>query len=178
MKKINWGEVEEAQNFTRICAGGYVCRVVKVEDDTQKEYLKIWCDPVEGEFKDFGTNAEQRTGQDWNYIRFYRSYKSTALNFFKAWLSALEKSNPGKFSANKFDSDESKMVGLRVGLVIADEEYLKQDGKKGLRTYVHKVLTPDEIRAGKFRVPDMKLLPPSAASASAAPEADPYDCPF
>ena len=36
MKKINWGEVEEAQNFTRICAGGYVCRVVKVEDNPQK----------------------------------------------------------------------------------------------------------------------------------------------
>ena len=63
MKKINWGEVEEAQNFTRICAGGYICRVVKVEDNPQKEYLEIWCDPVEGEFKDFGTNAEQRTGQ-------------------------------------------------------------------------------------------------------------------
>ena len=84
MKNVNWKDVEEAKDFTRICAGGYVCRVIKVEDDPQKEYLKIYCDPVEGEFKNFGSDTELRTGQDWSYIRFFRSYKSKALNFFKS----------------------------------------------------------------------------------------------
>lgn len=179
MKNVNWKEVEEAKDFSRICAGGYVCRVVRVEDNLKQEYLKIYCDPVEGEFKNFGENMELRTGQDWNYIRFFRSYKSTALNFFKSWLVALEKSNPGKFSADNFDGNESKMVGLLVGIVLGDEEYLKQDGTKGLRTYVHKTLTPEDIRAKKFKTPEMKLLPPNAAPAQAynAPEAD-NECPF
>lgn len=162
MKNVNWKDVEEAKDFTRICAGGYVCRVIKVEDDPQKEYLKIYCDPVEGEFKNFGSDAELRTGQDWSYIRFFRSYKSKALNFFKSWLIALEKSNPGKFSADNFDGNESKMVGLLVGIVLGDEEYLKQDGTKGLRTYVYKTLMPEDIRAQKFKTPEMKLLPPNA----------------
>lgn len=179
MKNVNWKDVEEAKDFTRICAGGYVCRVIKVEDDPQKEYLKIYCDPVEGEFKNFGSDTELRTGQDWNYIRFFRSYKSKALNFFKSWLIALEKSNPGKFSADNFDGNESKMVGLLVGIVLGDEEYLKQDGTKGLRTYVYKTLTPEDIRGQKFKTPEMKLLPPNAAPAQTynAPEAD-NECPF
>lgn len=181
MKNVNWKDVEEAKDFTRICAGGYVCRVIKVEDDPQKEYLKIYCDPVEGEFKNFGSDTELRTGQDWSYIRFFRSYKSKALNFFKSWLIALEKSNPGKFSADNFNGNESKMVGLLVGIVLGDEEYLKQDGTKGLRTYVYKTLTPEDIRAQKFKTPEMKLLPPNAApmqTLNCSASDIENDCPF
>lgn len=180
MKKINWKDVEEAKDFERIPAGGYVCRVVKVEDNPKQEYLRIWCDPVDGEYGSFGENTEQRTGQDFGYMRFIRSYKPSAYNFFKAWLSALEKSNPGKFSADNFDGNENKMVNLRVGIVWRYEEYLNSNNEKRLRGAAYKLLTPDDIRAGKFSVPETKLLPPDAAPAPAQcvpPDSD-IECPF
>lgn len=176
MKKINWNEVDEAQEFAKLTAGGYVCKVIKVEDVPDKEYLLVYCDVAEGEFKDIGWNAETANGNDWNYIKMYRSYKQTAYSFFKSFLSTLEKSNPRRFAANTFDGNEHKMVGLLIGLVLGEEEYTGQDGSVKIRTYVKTMTTPEKIRQGDYKVPALKVLQGASVTTPAETVSD--DCPF
>ncbi len=175
MEKINWAEVEEAKDYERVTAGGYVCRIVKVEDVPQKQYLRVYADVIEGEFANIGFNQQNRTGQDWGFIQFIRSYKPTARGFFKQLLSALEKSNNGRFTANTFDGNESKMVMMQLGLVLGEEEYLTQKGEKRIRTYVKDLTTPEAIRKGDFKVPALKMLPEEKQAA--VPVAA-NECPF
>lgn len=182
MRKINWGAVEEAKEFERLGSGGYVCRIVKVIDNPDREYLQVFMDVAEGEFKNYGTNAEARNNNDWSYIRMYRSYKESAYGMFKLFLSVLEKSNPN-FKANAFDGDENKLVNLFLGVVLGFEEYVKNDGTINVRTYVSRLVTPDDIRNKKYKVPDLKKLPaqtqnvPKAAPAQ-APVMEDDDLPF
>lgn len=175
MEKINWAEVEETKDYERVTAGGYVCRIVKVEDVPSKQYLRVYADVSEGEFANIGLNQQSRTGQDWGFIQFIRSYKPTARGFFKQLLSALEKSNAGRFSANSFDGNENKMVMLQIGLVLGEEEYLTQKGEKRIRTYVKDLTTPEAIRKGDFKVPALKIL--KEEEATAVPAAS-NECPF
>lgn len=65
MINIDWSKEQEAQEFARPGAGAYICRIVSVEDNPSKEYLKIYADIAEGEFKDYGKLSEERTGKDW-----------------------------------------------------------------------------------------------------------------
>lgn len=179
MKKIDWNAVEEAKDFAKLCEGGYVCKIVRVEDVPEKEYLLVQCDVVEGEFKDYGYNGEVANNNDWNYIKLYRSYKQTAQGFFKSFLSTLEKSNPRRFAVNAFDGNEHKLVGLQLGIVLGAEEYQGKDGDVKLRTYAKTLTTPDAIRKGDFKVPELKKLPGSVTDTPATtPNAVSDDCPF
>lgn len=181
MKRINWGTVEEAKEFERLGSGGYVCKIVSITDNPQKEYLKVVMDVAEGGFKNFGANAEKRNENDWSYIRMFRSYKEKALGMFKAFLSALEKSNPN-FKADTFDGDENKLIGLLIGIVLGFEEYVKNDGTVGVRTYVKTVTTVEKIRTKDFKVPDLKKLPAdtqASENVTSAPAAyEDEDLPF
>jgi len=181
MRKINWGQIEEAKEFERLSSGGYVCKIVKIIDNPAKEYLQVFMDVAEGEYKDYGKEAEKRNNNDWSYIRMFRSYKDTAQGMFKGFLSALEKSNPG-FKANDFDGDENKLVGMFIGIVLGFEEYEKNDGTLNVRTYVKTVTTVEKIHNKEFKVPDLKKLAvktqqqqPTSAPVS-VPEDD--ECPF
>ena len=158
MKQINWKDIDEAKDYAYPGAGGYVCRIVKVEDKPDREYLLVEMDISEGEFKGFAETVEASTGNDWSYIRLYRSYKEKARRMFAAFLGTLERSNPGRFTKNGFDGDEQKMVGLTIGVVLGQEEYEKKDGDIGLRTVVKKITTPEKIRKGDFTLPELKKL--------------------
>lgn len=177
MRKINWGSVEEAKEFERLGSGGYVCRIVKIIDNPAKEYLQVFMDVAEGGFKNYGADAEKRNGNDWSYIRMYRSYKEKALGMFKAFLSAIEKSNQN-FKADAFDGDEQKLVGLLIGVVLGYEEYQKNDGTIGIRTYVRTLTSADKIRKKEFKVPDLKKLATTTtatATSQPAPAASAYE---
>ena len=176
MINIDWSKEQEAQEFARPGAGAYICRIVSVEDNPSKEYLKICADIAEGEFKDYGKLSEERTGKDWDYIRFNRSYKPKARGFFKGFLTALEKSNRN-FNANSFDGNEQRMKGMWIGLVLGEEEYRKKDGSVGVRTYVDSIRSGEAIRQGDYKIPEFKKL--DQANSASAPISNSYDdCPF
>lgn len=178
MINIDWSKEQEAQEFARPGAGAYICRIVSVEDNPSKEYLKIYADIAEGEFKDYGKLSEERTGKDWDYIRFNRSYKPKARGFFKGFLTALEKSNRN-FSADKFDGNEQRMKGMWIGLVLGEEEYVKKDGSVGVRTYVDSIRSGEAIRQGDYKIPELKKLDQADTASAPVPFSNSYDdCPF
>lgn len=162
MQATNWNEIEEAQVFERVQAGGYVCRIVDVKDVPEKQYLLVTLDIAEGKFANRGAELKERTGNTWGYYTAYRSYKESARSFFKSFLIALEKSNK-RFNANRFSNNEKELIDLLVGVVLGEEEYVGQDRetkapKKKTRLRVASTMDANLIRAGKFKVPAMKLL--------------------
>ena len=156
MKNINWATVEEPQEFKKVTPGGYICKIVDVEDIEEKEYLKINYDIALGEFKDYYKELHESKGF-WagNYIR---SYKDTAIKFFKGFLTAIEGSNQG-FKADAFNGDINTLKGKLIGLVLAEEEYVhKETGEIRTRLYVAQNRSIESIKTGDFKVPEKKCV--------------------
>lgn len=163
MRQVNLENVQEAGEFERLRAGGYVCKITKVTDvpvneNTGKgDYLQIEYDISEGPHKDYYKQMEENL-KFWGG-RYIRSYKEKALPMFKRMCSAVSKSNPGFiFDGGKQNSDEQTLVGKYIGLVLGEEEYIGNDGSKKTRLYVNTEKDISDIRSGKFKVPELKKL--------------------
>lgn len=179
MKSINLDAVQEAQEFERLGPGGYVCGIVRAEDVPEKEYLRIEFDVAEGPFKNYFRDMRDRLALDnWPAAGvMYRSYKDSALPFFKQFITCVQVSNSGYV----FKNDESTLSRKLFGVVMGEEEYIKNDGSVGTRLKAGMVRSIKAIHDGDFKVPAMKKLPASATPASSeyAPiDAADEDLPF
>ena len=158
MKAINLSEVQEAGTRLGLKAGGYVCKITNVEDVPSKEYLYVEFDIAEGEFKDYYKKL-QEAKNFWGGS-FYKSYKEKALPMLKRFCSAVTKSNSGYiFDAGAQNSDEKTLKGKLIGLVLFEEEYIKNNGEIGRRLKVDYECGIEKIRKGEFKVKELKKLP-------------------
>ena len=163
MKKVNWDEIQDAQEFDNPAPGAYIAKICQVQDVEEKEYIKIAWDFAEGEYMDSNRETYARAGF-WPTV-LMRSYKPKALPFFKAFKTAVEESNPGY----RFDESRLEMLeGKKFGIVLAEEEYQKNDGSTGTRLYVVSARSVQAIRDGDFKIPAKKLLSAPATSQSYA----------
>ncbi len=160
MKAIDLSRVEAAQEHRRLPAGGYVCGITRVEDVSEREYLRMEFDIAEGEYKNYYRQLQEKHGF-WGG-KLYKSYKEKALPFFKAFTTAVERSNAGYV----WDNNEQSLKRKLVGLVLGEEEYRKNDGSVGVRLYVAKEIEADRIRCGNYEVPLCKQLPEPVAPVS------------
>jgi hypothetical protein len=156
MKKIDFSNVQEAKDNKRLVAGGYIAKITHVEDVLPKEYLLIEYDIASGEFAGYYKDLLDKM-MFWGG-KFYRSYKDTALTFFKSFLTAVEHSNNGFV----WTSDEKALIGKYVGIVLGEEEYVKKDNTIGTRLYVAETRSVDKIKSGNFKTPDKKCLKANA----------------
>ncbi len=161
MKKINLDNVQEFTKF-RNPVGGFICVIKSVEDVPEKEYLRVGYDIAEAVTPDqqefVGMYEKRKKERDFNYPSTVVSYKEQSLPFFKGFVTALEESNNGY----KWDNDEQKFVGLNIGFVIGEEQYMGQDKngapKVKVRTYVAERRSVQTIKDGDFDVPEFKKL--------------------
>lgn len=184
MKVHNWDEIQEVKEFERPKPGGYVAVICAVEDNEEREYLSIEWDFSDGPYK--GANADTFNRAGFWPTRLFRSYKESALGFFKAFKTCLEVSNPGY----RFREDRLwELEGKRLGVVLGEEEYLKSTGAVGTRLYVAQTRSVKAIGEGDYRVPDRKTLSTSGGGGTAPtpggygrfaplPEEDDGDIPF
>ena len=177
MRKIeNWNNIEkdEVVEFVNLGAGPQICKILKVVDVTDREYLKIAFDVSSGEFENCFKAQFDRDDRDekkWpNSGIMYKSYKASASRFFAAFITAVEKSNSG-FSWN---FDETKLVGLTFVANFREEEWLSDDhddvgnqiakmslkcfeprSTQALKNNKIKVLEPKlvDLKAGQTRTP-------------------------
>lgn len=170
----NWNDIEAKNNedFKRIVPGGYICRITKVEDNPEKQYLYIEFDVAEGEFTGYGMDFAERNG--FTPLRFYRSYSDKAAGMFKSFIADVEESNAPHFH---WDWNEKKLVGRIFGAVLGEEEYRKQNGEIGTRFNV-RTKPASAIRDGKFKVPEKKTLPVEQTASFAPLEDDGEGLPF
>lgn len=170
MKNVDWNTVQD--EIRRPVPGGYAAKITRVEDVEDKEYLKIEWEFVEGEFK--GVNNETFTAFGYWPMSFIRSYKDTALRFFKGFKTAVENSNPGY----TFRNDPQSLVGKFIGVVLGEEEYISNKGELKKRITVMDIRSGKAIREGDFKIPELKKLDPSKLqnnSAYTAPTLAPID---
>jgi hypothetical protein len=162
MRKLGLENVKEAEDFKRLVEGAYVCKITSVEDAADKEYLKVEYDIAEGEFKNYYSDLFE-SRKFWGG-RLIRSYKESALRFFKSFVTAVENSNKG------FEFDEDKLNELKgklIGLVLGEEEYVKADQNMAVRLYVSQTRSVDEVRKGGIVPPVRKELKPTVADKKA-----------
>ena len=158
MDNINWNDVQD--EIRRPVPGGYAAKITKVEDNTEKKCLYIQWEFAEGEFK--GCNQETFATFGFWPMLICRSYKPTALRFFKGFKTAVEMSNRNFV----FNNDPQSLVGKYVGVVLGEEEYMSKGGELKTRLYVAETRSGKAIREGDFKIPELKKLAPSVASPS------------
>lgn len=174
MEEIKNYALVQASNegFMRPQAGGYICKIINVEDvpfneNTGKgKYLKIEYDIADGVFKNYYMKQFERWHGSWN-ARFVRSYKENALGMFKHFINCIENSNAGYI----WDWNESGLIGKEVGLVLGEEEYINSAGAVKSRLYVKDVKTVDDINNNNFKVPVPKKIEDALTPSSSFPRA-------
>lgn len=148
-------------DFQRLPVGGYVCRIMKVEDKVSSQkgspYLSIIYDIAEGDYKDFYAD-EWGNDNEWAH-ESQHFYTTNAMGMFKGFLKAVDESNGTTFSAEaETGFDERKLIGLLVGYVIGEEEYEGNDGSVKTKLRVRTTKNIQAIRDGKFKMPELKKL--------------------
>ena len=170
MERIpNWENIQESGS-KKIKAGGYIAKITKITDVTDKQYLLAELDIADGEFKNYYEELMAQKGF-WG-LKHFASYKEKAQGLFKHFISCIEKSN-ANFT---FDFNESSLVGKNVGIVLGFEEYEGQDGSIKQRVKVVEFKTTEEIKQGNFEIPELKKLPNSNVIVEV--EEDDSDLPF
>lgn len=167
MKKIeNWENVKASDGgFERPCAGGYICRIINVEDvpidtNTNKgNYLKIEYDIAEGDFKDYYMEQNRHWGGDW-IASFIRSYKEKAQGMFKHFTNCVEESNSGY----SWDWNEKELIGKYIGLILGEEDYENRNGEIKTKLTVKDVKTVEDIKNGNFKIPQPKKIEKSQST--------------
>ena len=173
MKVLNWESVEESTPFSKLPAGGYVIKIVDVEDMADKEYLNVIYDIKEGEFSGFYSDDFGKQNP-WAH-RFVRSYKDSAAGMFKQFLARLEDSNRDfNIAAWQRRSDERDLIGLELGIVLQNEQYTNNQGEDKERLNVVGVYAAQDIRNGDYKLPEPKDKRTQVGGTTTA-AADPYD---
>lgn len=169
MRNLNLSGVSENN---RIEAGGYIAVITRVEDvplgsnqqrPDKGDYLKIEFDIAEGPMTGYYGDMFNSLGF-WGGI-LIRSYKQSALSMFKGFINQVKNSNPGFIWNEDAENDEQTLVGKFIGVVLAEEEYRGNDGSLKTRIRCDKTKTVADIKAGKFKVPDLKKLESANRSA-------------
>jgi len=164
MKKFNLDDVQES--VKNIIPGAYICRITGVIDHPDREYLEINFDIAEGEYKNYYSDLFKQFGGNWRG-RIYRSYKEKAMVFFKAFIVAVEKSNPGY----TWNWDENSLINRLVVVVFGEEEYLWEDELR-INVKPQDTRSIEALREGKIKLPTLKKLPPAPAPVIIEPDKD------
>lgn len=178
-KPSNWNDVKAAGERVKLPAGGYEAKIINAKvvnyDGSNGSYerLEIAVDITAGEYKDYykqDFDSNTRDDKKWRGVaRFYvptddgsekDEYTKSVL---KSVTDALEDSNKDYH----WDWDETKLKGLKVGILVRDKEY-EIDGKHGFSPEIFRFTDINRIKEGKFTVPKQKLLKESSSTSAAA----------
>ena len=163
-KPQGYDEAQAFGEFETLPAGGYKCKILKVECNTStngKEYLKIGFDIAEGKYKDFyrkkfDNDTRGVEEREWGgiWVVFTEGYEPNTTNStFKGLITSVEASNPNF----KFNFDEKTLVNKKVGLVFREEEFEGMFGETKSATKPFYAVSYD--KAEEAKVPKPKTLP-------------------
>ena len=166
MKKFNGYNEINVDVIEKLPRGAYVLRILEAKEEITAsgwDTLRVSFDIVEGEYKDFYKNQYiNSTAKDkkWKGVKVVYLPKDNGTDedertkrTFKTFISKVEHSNPGY----SWDWNETGLKGKLVGGLFAMEEKII-DGKKVSWVHLFWWDNVDNIRTGKFTMPDDKLL--------------------
>lgn len=154
MKRFNLEEVEVREESLVLKPGQYLCEIIRVEDVAEKEYLKIGFDIIDGDYKNFMSRIHANTGRWPNAGILYKSYKQTALSYFKRFIVAVEKSNDNY----SFNFDEQTLMHKKFVGNFGIEEWLNDEGEVRESVKLVEARSVESWKAGKIKTPAPKKL--------------------
>lgn len=162
-------------------AGGYVCRIMGVEETTAKSsgapMIKISLDIAEGPYKDFfakAYRADKRPDKKWsfnavvNQLVYDPNGANTTNKGFKTFTTAVKESNQG-FAIQWGDAFCGCFKNKLVGVLFRREQFDAGDGNTPFATKAFAFRSADAVRRG-VPVPADKLLDTSAPQQQYAPQ--------
>ncbi len=153
MKPIEgWDLINEAGEFKKLPAGIYGVKITSVKDNENDKYFEITCDIVKGEYAGYFKAQVDAGLKDGS--KTFRSYSDKALPFFKGFITAVEKTNPGYH----WNWDENSLVGKNVVAVFGDEEFEDKNDNIKIGTKIVEFRSIDAWKEGKITVPPLKKL--------------------
>ena len=163
----NYEKVTAASERPQLKAGAYICVIKKAkvvpypkkDNSGMFEKFEVAIDIAEGEFKGFfEENFKSQNVEDKKWKGVLRNLyvplddgsekDNYTMAKFKAAMEAAEKSNPGF----KWEWDESKLAGKKVGVIFRDEEY-DFNGYRGWSAKPFKFISVEQVKDGKFKMP-------------------------
>lgn len=156
MISVNFENVHE--ETTKPKAGGYILKIVNTDLRESQKGVIVECDIAEGEFAGYYANLNSEFGF-WG-LSAYKSYKPKALYYFEKFVNYLIESNPGY----KWDCDETKWHGLKIGGIIGYEEYRANNGEIKTRAIITDFCSVQDIELGFYSIPELKRMPQSNPS--------------
>lgn len=155
-KKIDWNlweDTDEVGSFPQLDKGPQVVGIIGVEDIVEKQYLKIKIDIIEGEFKNMFRDQEKRFDEYPNQAIIYRSYKTSAYPFLKAFVTALEKSNDG-YNFKNTGGDFTTFRGKKLVANFGYEEipYADDNGNPKVVLKISEVRSTQALANGDVKV--------------------------
>jgi len=170
MKKVNnWENVPEVESSNSLPVGAYVCKILNVIDNEQKEYLKIEFDIYEGQYKGWFLKKQQANqGSSWKG-NYYRTYDDRSAQYFKSFITSIEQSN----NNYKWEWNEQSLIGKLFVVVFGYEEYLDNGQiKKALKPrFVHSIKA---LKENRIKLPDIKRVSLEIPQPTYAPEPTVY----
>lgn len=167
-KPADFDSVNAYGDFTPLPAGGYVCRIMGVEETQAKSsgapMIKISVDIADGEFRDYFKNmylSDTRQDKKWSYSAVvnqlvYDTNGSNSTNRgFKTFITAAEESNPG-FRTVWGNGFAQCFKDRLIGVIFGREEYFGTDGKCHWSTKAQSFRSVETIRKGDFKIPEDK----------------------
>lgn len=149
----------------RLPKGGYVCKILTVEENESKNgnpYLTFAMDISEGEYMGFfAEDYQSQTGEKkwhFNHRLMIPTDKSKpyTVQLFKTFNAYLEDSNPGWHF--DFSQDEKQYRGKTIGVLVNEREYETRSGKRGMTTNIARIVKANTVRSGAYTVPNDVML--------------------
>lgn len=165
-KPRNYDSAETYTGGKRLPAGGYICKIINVKEETSKngnDMLVLAFDICEGEFKDFYKEGyEKNTSEDKKWRgNFYMMIPGEDAEK-DDWALRNFKTNIGKFEdSNNYHFDwehPERLKGLMIGIVFGEEEYIANNGSSRFSVKPVRLETVDTIKDGDFEMPAVKYL--------------------
>lgn len=180
----NWDEIGNAG----LTVGIKPIRIVEVNDFENDEYIEILFDIAAGPEKDFFANKQKEDGK-WNGNgKFRKYYRDNTVRFFKAFITAVEKSNDGyNFAQTKgdvkqltgkivygiFEKQETTMVGDDGKPVVLVK--LNADNLRSKQAFLNKEIeAPDENYIRPLNDWGKKQFEENLKEAGVTPQQDEY----
>lgn len=149
----------------RLPKGGYVCKILTVEENESKNgnpYLVFALDISEGEYMGFfAEDYQSQTGEKkwhFNHRLMIPTDKSKpyTVQLFKTFNAYLEDSNPGWHF--DFSQDEKQYRGKTIGVLVNEREYETRSGKRGMTTNIARIVKANTVRSGAYTLPNDVML--------------------
>lgn len=158
MGKVDWelyGDTTEVDSSQpKITTGAYVCKILEVDDNNDKQLLKMKFDITQGEFKEyFKKHFEQYKEWASQGIK-WQSYKPNSYAFLKNLVTALERSNSG-YNFKATNGDFTKFANKLFVGVFGEEEipFADEQGLPIVIVKLQSIRSLEALKAGDVKIP-------------------------